>query len=66
MSSQTSSFTDSALSDKVKFVPGIALMAQSGSVRSIDSVNFYQTNVRTGICRNLIIVVVYEYHIIVN
>ena len=45
-----STYKNNALSDKVKFVPGIALMAQSGSVRSIDSVNFYQTNVRTGIC----------------
>tara|TARA_R110000744_G_scaffold73536_2_gene147201 strand:+ start:18043 stop:21132 length:3090 start_codon:yes stop_codon:yes gene_type:complete len=40
---------NTALSKKVKFVPGIASMAQSGSVYTADAINFYQTDVNTGL-----------------
>ena len=38
-----------AESDKVRFTPGIAIMQQSGSIRTAESINFYQTDVNTGI-----------------
>jgi len=40
---------NNAVSDKVKFTPGINVQQQSGSVRSVNSVNYYQTNIPTGI-----------------
>tara|TARA_R100001377_G_scaffold80405_1_gene59296 strand:+ start:535 stop:3825 length:3291 start_codon:yes stop_codon:yes gene_type:complete len=40
---------NTATSDKVKFVPGIAVTVQSGSVESANSLNFYHTDVHSGI-----------------
>jgi len=40
------------VSDKVKYIPGIVVQNQSGSVRSADSINYYQTNVASGIRAN--------------
>jgi hypothetical protein len=37
------------VSDKVKFIPGIAVQQQSGSSRSAESTNYYQTDIPTGI-----------------
>ena len=42
-------YENEAVSDKVKYVPGIASMISSGSIKTYDSVNFYQTDVNTGI-----------------
>ena len=36
-------------SDKVTFIPGITVTVQSGSVYSADALNFYHTNVHSGI-----------------
>jgi len=44
-----SDYNNTGVSERVKFVPGIASMAQSGSIYSAEAINFYQTNVRTGI-----------------
>ena len=44
-----SKYDNEAVSDKVKFIPGIAAMASSGSAINHDTVNFYQTKVKTGI-----------------
>ena len=44
-----STHKNDAISDKIKFVPGIASMAQSGSVYSAEAINFYQTDVNTGV-----------------
>ena len=35
--------------DKVRFEPGIVIQQQSGSIRTADSLNYYQTTVPTGI-----------------
>lgn len=40
---------NTAISDKVKFTPGIALFKQSGSARTADSINFYQSTHTSGI-----------------
>ena len=44
-----SEYKNTAIADKVKFIPGIAVRAQSGSLRNADAINFYQTDVPTGI-----------------
>ena len=44
-----SSKKNNGVSDKVKFIPGIVVQQQSGSIRSANSVNYYHTNVPTGI-----------------
>ena len=42
-------YENHGISDKVKFTPGIAVFAQSGSIRSADSINYYQSLVNSGI-----------------
>ena len=44
-----SPYNNHGISDKVKYTPGIAVFAQSGSNRSADSINYYQSSVQSGI-----------------
>ena len=44
-----STYKNHGISDKVKYTPGIAVFAQSGSIRSADSINYYQSSVQSGI-----------------
>ena len=44
-----SKYKNTANSNKVKFVPGIAVMQQSGSIRNATSINYYHTDVPTGV-----------------
>tara|TARA_R110000744_G_scaffold236151_3_gene353761 strand:- start:146 stop:3283 length:3138 start_codon:yes stop_codon:yes gene_type:complete len=43
---------NNGVSDKVKFTPGIVVQQQSGSIKSADSLNYYHTNIHTGIRAN--------------
>jgi hypothetical protein len=44
-----SPYKNHGTSDKVKYTPGIAVFAQSGSNRSADSINYYQSSIPSGI-----------------
>ena len=44
-----STYENHGISDKVKYTPGIAVFAQSGSIRSADSINYYQSSIQSGI-----------------
>jgi hypothetical protein len=44
-----SDYKNHGISDKVKFIPGISIQQQSGSIRSANSINYYQTSIPTGI-----------------
>ena len=44
-----SQYKNHAISDKVKFIPGISVTMQSGSNRTAQSINYYQSNVGSGV-----------------
>ena len=44
-----SDFENTAEADKVRFTPGIAVFKQSGSVRSAEAINYYQSKQMSGI-----------------